>query len=386
MARPLSDNPAMTAAARLAAVAAAPQEAWQTLAENALVPAAGSGPDWLGTLFETMGARARLLKAGTGSDITGMLAVEAKGLSAGYPAPVAVSWHTDLTFAGTPLVAGENTAQAFAGIIDAARRETGAHALLINGMEDGETLMAAVEAAAGELGVAWHPVANHLRAALRPAGTSYEAWLEASFPRKRRHEFRRLMARLGETGTLSFDALGAGEPVTPWIDQFLALEQASWKGLRGTAIACDEKLEGSLRNSLERLAARGDLGFWRLAINGRPIAMLFAVMSGDRAWLVKIAHDETHARFSLGALIILEATRELIECGRFSLVDSCAVPGHPLIERLWHDRIAIRDIMIATPGTPDWQFTLLVAAEKSRRALRATAKKVLYAVARRSVK
>ena len=386
MARPLNDKPPVSPAERLAAIAATPREAWRRLADHALIPAAGSGPEWLGALIETMGGKARLLTAETGGAITGLLAVEVRGLDDGYPATVAATWHTDLTFAGTPLVAADNPARAFAGIISAARHETGARALLINGMEDDEALLAAIEAAASELGVAWRCIASQQRAGLRPSGASYEAWLEENFSRKKRKEFRRLKARLGETGRLSFDALMPGEAVTPWIEDFLALEQAGWKGRRGTAVADNEKLKRALRSALERLAARGDLGFWRLAIDGRPAAMLFAVMAGDRAWLVKIAHDEALARFSPGILVILEATRELLSCGRFGLIDSCAVPGHQMIEHLWRDRIGICDVMIATPGTPDWLFALMVAAERSCRAFRATAKRALYAVLRRKMK
>jgi len=199
------------------------------------------------------------------------------------------------------------------------------------------------------------------RSSLRPSGISCETWLEENFSAKRRKEFRRLKARLAETGELAFESLEPGEPVAPWVDAFIALERAGWKGRRGTAIGCDEALAAMLHKGLGRLAAHGDLGFWKLSLDKRPVAMLFAAMAGERAWLLKIAHDEALARFSPGALIILEATRELMAAGRFSLIDSCATPGHPLIEHLWRERIAIADIMIAAPGTPHWLFALLVA-------------------------
>jgi len=386
MAQPLNDKLPVSPAERLAAIAAAPHDAWLKLADNALVPAAGSGPEWLGALHETMGGKAHLVTAATGSDIAGVMAVEVRDLDDGYPATVAATWHTDLTFAGTPLIAAGDPARGFAGIISAAWRECGARALIINGMEDNEALLAGIKTATREMGVAWRLIASHQRAALRPAGTSYEAWQEANLSRKRRSQYRRFKTRLGETGALTFDALKPGEAVTPWIEEFLALEKAGWKGRRGTAVAGNQTLEHALRSALERLAARGDLGFWRLAIDGRPVSMVFAVMSGDRAWLVKIAHDERFARFSPGSLIILEATGELMSSGRFSLIDSCAAPGHAQIEHLWRDRIGICDIMIATPGTPGWLFALLVAVERSRRALRAVAKKAFYAVARRRAK
>ena len=214
----------------------------------------------------------------------------------------------------------------------------------------------------------------------------FEDWLKRRFATKRRREYRRLKARLGEAGKLGFDSLGRAEPLTPWIDQFIALEQAGWKGHRGTAIGCDPALTAALRSGLERLHRRGDLGFWRLSIDDRPVAMLFAPMARERAWLLKIAHDEAFARFSPGLLIILEATRELLAAGRFSLIDSCAMPGHPLIEHLWGDRIGICDVMIATPGTATGCSALLAAAERTRRRVRAAGKRAFHALTGRRVK
>ena len=390
MARPLNERFPVTGADRFMELAGAetgPGNAgWQRLADTALVPAAGAGPDWLGSLMEALGGEARLLMVHRGDAIAALMAVTVKGLQAGYPATVAVGWHSDLTFAGTPLIAGRDAAGAVAGLLDEARRQAGASALLINGMEADARLLQAIAAAAAGRGLSWQILSRHQRAALRVRDEPFEAWLKRSFPTKRRREYRRLKARLGEAGKLGFDGLGKGEPLSPWIDQFIALEQAGWKGQRGTAIGCDPALTAALRLGLERLHRRGDLGFWRLSIDDRPVAMLFAPMAQERAWLLKIAHDEAFARFSPGLLIILEATRELLAAGRFALIDSCAMPGHPLIEHLWADRIDICDVMIATPGTSARLFGLLVAVERTRRRLRAAGKRAFHALTGRRVK
>ena len=310
MARPLNERYPVIGADRLNDLAGAEtgssNAGWQRLAETALVPAAGAGPDWLGSLLEVLGGEVRPLMVHRGDEIAALMAVTAKGLSSGYPATVAVSWHSDLTFAGTPLIAGRDAADAVAGLLEAARREAGASALLINGMEADARLLQAIAEAAGGQGLCWRIFSRHERAALRVRDEPFEEWLKRRFTAKRRREYRRLKARLGEAGKLGFDSLGAGEALTPWIDQFIALEQAGWKGHRGTAIGCDPALTAALRSGLERLHRRGDLGFWRLSIDDRPAAMLFAPMAGERAWLLKIAHDEAFARFSPGLLIILE--------------------------------------------------------------------------------
>jgi CelD/BcsL family acetyltransferase involved in cellulose biosynthesis len=253
-------------------------------------------------------------------------------------------------------------------------------------MEADRGLLEAIGTAAARLGVHWRRLASHHRAALRTKGLTYEAWLDAGFATKKRKEFRRLKARLGEAGALSFESLATGERAGPWVEEFLALEQCGWKGKRGTAIGCDEALSEALRAALAKLAGRGDLGFWKLCLDGRAVAMLFAVMAGERAWLVKIAHDEAFQRFSPGVLMVLEATRDLFAGGRVSLVDSCAMPGHPLIDHVWRDRIEITDVMIATPGTPGWTFGVIVATERLRRGLRAVGKRTFHALTGRRVK
>jgi Acetyltransferase (GNAT) domain len=102
--------------------------------------------------------------------------------------------------------------------------------------------------------------------------------------------------------------------------------------------------------------------------------MLFAMVTGGTAFLGKIAHDEAFARYSPGVLLILEATRTLLARRDIACADSCAVPGHPMIDNIWRDRLPLADMLIAAPGTPAPLFKAIVAAERIRRPLRSTAK------------
>ena len=80
--------------------------------------------------------------------------------------------------------------------------------------------------------------------------------------------------------------------------------------------------------------------------------MLFAMVTGTTAFLGKIAHDEAFDRYSPGVLLILEATRTLLARTDITSADSCAVPGHPMIDNIWRDRVPLADMLIAAPGTP----------------------------------
>lgn len=100
--------------------------------------------------------------------------------------------------------------------------------------------------------------------------------------------------------------------------------------------------------------------------------MTFAVTRPPQAWLLKIAHDEALARFSPGVQLMLEVSRDLIEDTGIAWTDSCADAGHPMIDHLWRERLAVADLLVA--GSGGVGFDMLCTLEDLRRTLRARAK------------
>jgi hypothetical protein len=90
------------------------------------------------------------------------------------------------------------------------------------------------------------------------------------------------------------------------------------------------------------------------------------LFSGDRAWFWKTAYDEGHAHFSPGVLNALDLTAALGSDPRVSLVDSCAVAHHPMIDHLWSGRLAVADWLVPLAGSGPLMLGL--AAETLRRA------------------
>ena len=215
------------------------------------------------------------------------------------------------------------------------------------------------------------------RAGLEIAG-SYENWFETNFERKRRKEYRRLRSRLSEQGNLEALSLSPGEAPAAWVDELLAIEAAGWKGERGTAINFVPKAASLLQEAAAGLSASGKLRFWKLSLDGRVIASLYGIVEGNEAWLGKIAFDQNFARYSPGVLLILHATEQLFAEAGIARVDSCAIPGHPMIDNIWRDRIAVADVMIAHANAGALRFAATVAAERLRRTLRTTARDIFY--------
>jgi hypothetical protein len=79
------------------------------------------------------------------------------------------------------------------------------------------------------------------------------------------------------------------------------------------------------------LAQQGKAQSVRLCVDGRAIAALIVLRSGNAGWVWKIAHDENYARYSPGVQVLLDATESLLADDRVQYVDSCATADHPMM-------------------------------------------------------
>jgi hypothetical protein len=224
-----------------------------------------------------------------------------------------------------------------------------------------------------------HTLSRWERAALKTTG-GFETWLSENFDHKRRKELKRLRNRFAEQGALVSQSLSPGEDFEPYLQDFLALEQRGWKGERGTSVSGNTGLVDALRIGLRASHEKVALRFWRITFNGAPVAALFAVVDKGHAMLGKIAYDETWSKYSPGVLIILDATADLFADPSVEMADSNAIPGHPMIERIWRDRLSFADIMIAPTGMSAARFAWSKNIEELRRGLRQKMKSVYYRV------
>jgi hypothetical protein len=291
----------------------------------------------------------------------------------GLPISVVASASSDLAFEGTPLLNREGAPETIARFIGL---QDGRPILFSTVPVEGE-FFAALTSAAREIRAPIRIVREWRRAALVPQG-GYDHWLERSIEGKRRYKYRRLRSRLGELGKLESRSFGSGEPLDTWTEQFLSLEAKGWKGRRGTAVACRPASALALKAVFRDLAQEGALRFWALSIDSRPIAMMFATVSGAKGWIGKMTYDETFAKFSPGVLLTLDATKSLFTERGLALVDSCATPGHPMIEQIWRERIAMADVLVGCPGASQVGFETMVRAERLRGSVREGAKSLYH--------
>ena len=348
--------------------------AWHGLGTHPFVPAGSHLADWLLPSLRHYSATlpVEILALWRRDRLCGVFAFKAgRGL-------IRRSWTSPLSFLGTPLIDQEEPEAVLKRFLEAER----GRAILLSTVPASGPFWDMLGQAVAQAGGSVEILERWERAALMPKGTA-EEWLAGNFDRKRRKEYRRLRARLGEEGKLESISWAKGDPVDPWVDDLIALEAQGWKGRRGTALATDLAMATAFRDALHLLAAEGSLRFWKIVFNGKPIAVMSGLVSGSQGWLGKIAYDEAFAKYSPGVQLILDATETLIDRDRLALVDSCAIPDHPMINNIWRDRIALCDVLIRAPGLSSTAFRLALAAEKGRRKLRASAKTLYYRVTRR---
>lgn len=188
---------------------------------------------------------------------------------------------------------------------------------------------------------------RHGRAILRPQENS-ELYLRAALRRDHRKDCRRKTRRLGERGNLEFDSLEFERDVDTWIEEFLNLEASGWKGREGSAFTCNENTRNYFVAIARAAFERDRLDMLALRLDGKPVAMKCNFSSMPGSFAFKIAFDEAYADYSPGFLLEIENVRWFHAQRRFEWMDSCAAPGHPMIDRLWFDRVEIQSVLVPT--------------------------------------
>jgi CelD/BcsL family acetyltransferase involved in cellulose biosynthesis len=349
--------------AELAAIA--PE--WRALAARALVPnvfyepafALAAQPvfgrDIGATLVWLRGATRRLL---------GLFPARTERYRYGLPWPIVVGWINPYAPLGVPLVDREAAEAVLSAWLEhiASRRP---RLLLLPMFPQEGALANAFDAALARHGGASMAFAVHERALLAPASDRAD-YIERALPRKKLKELGRQLRRLGDDGAVVWDIARNPAAIGAALADFLALEEAGWKGRAGTAAARRPQIRAFLDAVVVALAREGKAEITRLMLGGRAIAALIVLRSGDAAWCWKIAYDEQHARASPGVQLMLQVTKALLAEPGPTRVDSCAAPDHPMIDHIWRERLPLADRLVQPGPSGRAAFAFTRALEGAR--------------------
>lgn len=192
-----------------------------------------------------------------------------------------------------------------------------------------------------------------------------QAYYTATVRKKKRKEIARLQSRLAELGAVATRRLSETDELDEWIDAFLALEKSGWKGRAGSALACRSDTARFFRDAIHGAHRNRQLEMLRLAVDERTIGILVNFLKPPGSFSFKTAFDEAFGRYSPGVLIQL-ANLDILARDDIAWMDSCAAPGHPMIDSLWGERRAVVRVTLPLAG---WRSrTLFHAARTAERA------------------
>ena len=350
-------------------------DAWRRLAERAAEPNVFYTPDFALAAAPALGRDVEAILVWSAErQLLGMLPFRLSSRRYGVKLPLLVGWTHPFAPLGTPLADRDATAEVAAAFVRHIVGDAGLPKLLLLPLLPAAGPVArALRAAAESRGGAHRAFGEHQRAALDlAAGRPRD--LDEVIGAKRLREARRLRRRLDEVGQVEFAVARYPETIAQALQRFLALELKGWKGAAGTALIQSDAHRRFAEAALDALAGRGAAMVAELSLDGREIASVILLRSGDRAWSWKMAYDESMARFSPGLQAMTDLTAALVADDTIRFADSCAVPDHPLMDHLWRDRLAMADVMIALG--PGGNFALACRIETMRRDAMAMARRV----------
>jgi CelD/BcsL family acetyltransferase involved in cellulose biosynthesis len=336
-------------------------EEWADLTSRAVERNPFAEPAFaLPALHHLAGDRAGLLLVRRGSRAVAAVPVAGGRRWRRLPLPVAAGWRHEHCYLGTPLLDGDDPEAAAALLVDAMVHRAGRPGAAVFEwvLADGPACGALVAAAAarGTSPLWWD---RFERAAL-VRGDAPVASRTDHRHRRLRRKGRALERDLGAVAV--HDRAGDEAAVTA----FLELEASSWKGRESTALASSPGAAGFFRAMCAATRDAGQLELLALDAGTTTLALACNLVAGDGVFHFKSAFDEGAARYSPGALLMLDV-RDGFDAGPARLRDSCADPGAPLFEELWPDRVPVGTLVL--PSGPAARAVLAPLAA-SRRHLR----------------
>ncbi len=342
---------------------------WQHIAAIS-PPANVFAEPWMampGLLYCDAARSARLALITQGNSAQAIVPLVAYSRLGRIPLRTVATWSHPNSFLSPALALPEQESGAWQVLLSGmAPHFPGARAFVADGLVKDSPLHRGLLNAAAVLGL---PVAVEERTvrAMLATDLDADAYWDASVRAKKRKELRRQWARLGEAGALTVDhGEGVSDPAQ-WITEFLTLEASGWKGTNASALASNPDTRAFFTEAMTAGWAQGKVLLTALRIDGRAIAMLITLVSGNAGFSFKTAFDEDFARFSPGVLLQRESL-SLLTSHKLAFIDSCAAQDHPMIDSLWRERRTVLSVSMPLPGTANrllWQ-----AAQSAMRAWR----------------
>ncbi|GCA47990.1 hypothetical protein KGO5_00406 [Sinorhizobium sp. KGO-5] len=175
---------------------------------------------------------------------------------------------------------------------------------------------------------------------------------EAVSPQRLR-ELKRQWNNLARQGSLAYNVARRPDEIRLRMEEFLVLEASGWKGRERSAMIMDRFRAAFAREAVNNLAEADSVRIHTLDLDGKAIATIVVLLMAGEAYAWKTAYDERYAKYSPGKLLVAELTEWHLDDANIIRSDSCAVPDHPVMSRLWQEREEMGTLVIGLAQNRD---------------------------------
>lgn len=179
-----------------------------------------------------------------------------------------------------------------------------------------------------------------------------------------RKKLRQDWHRLCDVGMVEVVNDRSQDAVRHAFETYLAMEAASWKGARGTALLCDEHEATFARRLIAALAAERNSSVALLQVDGRAVAAQALLYCGSTAYTWRTAFDSAFGKFSPGALLVDKITERLFAVEGIEAIESCAPQGG-FMKQIWSGRRATVDLLVDLGSRKSLGFSAMAMGERS---------------------
>ena len=229
-------------------------------------------------------------------------------------------------------------------------------------------LTALLDAALARRGLRSVAVNTYQRPRLTRLDGGLDRHLANVLSKSRLKDLQRNLRRLGELGTVRFERAGASELVARRFEQFLAMENAGWKGESGTAIlARGSDADFARAAFMPRNGQPATVSIDTLLLDERPIAFSINMRARDTAFTPKCTYDENYRRFSPGFLLEYFVIEAFYAGDGVSEMDACTTSDGHVIAGFWNSAKPVGTLIV---GPNNWQTAALAFSAEATHAVR----------------
>ncbi|MDO6964825.1 GNAT family N-acetyltransferase [Rhizobium alvei] len=277
--------------------------------------------------------------------------IEKPGFSIGTP--IIRAWANPFGPIGTPLVDAENAAETLDNFFDALGKAGNRlpRVLVLPDIRLGGMFARIAKAIAISRNMPITVTNQHWRPMLESLADG-ETYLKRNVRSSHMREMRRQWSHLEKLGRTEYVVARQPQEIRARMEEFLLLEASGWKGKKRSAMLSDRYRAAFAREAVNNLAEIDAARIHTIDLEGQAIASMIVLMMNGEAYTWKTAYNEDYAKYSPGKLLTAHLTEWHLDDANIVRTDSCAVPDHPIMSRLWSEREEMGTLVIGlTPNS-----------------------------------